>query len=103
MMVVGSLYFLTWESIFDAFNTVRMGATMLLSHMYMEIVLVLFEYRYVRTTAPAPAGCLTGLLGCTFSPSSDGQLGRLSRFESEGSESRTLTLLGGARQSSDLF
>ena len=76
---------------------------MLLSHMYMEIVLVLFEYRYVRTTAPAPAGCLTGLLGCTFSPSSDGQLGRLSRFESEGSESRTLTLLGGARQSSDLF
>ena len=102
-MVVGSLYFLTWESIFDAFNTVRMGATMLLSHMYMEIVLVLFEYRYLRATAPAPAGCLTGLLGCTFSPSSDGQLGRLSRFESEGSESRTLTLLGGARQSSDLF
>ena len=103
MMVVGSFYFLTWESIFDAFNTVRMGATMLLSHMYMEIVLVLFEYRYVRTSALAPAGCLTGFLGCTISPSRDGQLGRLSRFESEGSESRTLTLLGGARQSSDLF
>ena len=65
--------------------------------------MVLFEYRYVRMFALAPAGCLTGLSGCTFSLSRDGQLGRLSRFESEGSESRTLTLLGGARQSSDHF
>ncbi len=57
-MVSGLFYFLTWESILDAFDPVRTGATRVLSHICMKIVLVLREYRYVYTFALAAYACM---------------------------------------------